>query len=180
MHESYKAMPFTITTHHDEVINNNEPWENHPAYDTTETRFCIVDVNTGEVLDDAQGYGYKTAQKAYAGYSYKNRDKSKDNERLAKKKHIKNWMKQNKSFIKLMDAYAFEIAKGTMAPDDKFDVKFIKNLGQSLFLWDEYPREGLDSTCLCLCQDSSAIYPSHPNGCEHKPLHCPDTAPSRS
>ena len=35
-------------------------------------------------------------------------------------------MKQNKSFIKLMDAYAFEIAKGTMAPDDKFDVKIYK------------------------------------------------------
>lgn len=143
MHESYKAMPFTITTHHDDVINNNEPWENHPAYDTTETRFCIVDVNTGEVLDDAQGYGYKTAQKAYAGYSYKNRDKSKDNERLAKKKHIKNWMKQNKSFIKLMDAYAFEIAKGTMAPDDKFDVKFIKNLLKSEGLEPDFTAKEL-------------------------------------
>ena len=64
MCEAYKAVPFTKITHHDAVINNDEPWENHPAYDTRETRYYIVDVNTGEVLDDAQGYGYKTAQKA--------------------------------------------------------------------------------------------------------------------
>ena len=128
MNQAYKAMPFTVTTHHKEVTNGEEPWENHPAYDTSKTRYCIVSIETGEVLDDAQGYGYKTAQKAYAGFAYKNRDKSKDKERLAKKKHIENWMKQNKSFIRLMDAYALDIAKGTMAPDDKFDAKFVKNL----------------------------------------------------
>lgn len=42
MHKSHKAIPFTITTHHDEVINNNEPWENHPAYDTTIKRQDFV------------------------------------------------------------------------------------------------------------------------------------------
>jgi len=150
MCEAYKAVPFTKITHHDAVINNDEPWENHPAYDTRETRYYIVDVNTGEVLDDAQGYGYKTAQKAYAAYSYKTRDKSKDNERLAKKEHIKNWMKQHKPFVNLMDGYAFEMAKGTMAPDDKFDAKFIKKLlkseglepdftaGELLKVWRDY------------------------------------------
>lgn len=40
-------------------------------------------------------------------------------------------MRQNKSFVKLMDTYAFEIAKGTMAPDDKFDAKFVKNMLKS-------------------------------------------------
>lgn len=30
-----------------------------------------------------------------------------------------------------MDAYAFEMAKGTMAPDDKFDAKFVKGLLKS-------------------------------------------------
>lgn len=33
-------------------------------------RYVIVDIDTGEILDDAQGYGYRTAQKAYAGYNY--------------------------------------------------------------------------------------------------------------
>lgn len=150
MHEAYKAVPFTKITHHDAVINNDEPWEDHPAYDTRETRFYIVDTNTGEVLDDAQGYGYKTAKKAYAAYSYKNRDRSKDNERLAKREHIKAWMKQHKSFVNLMDGYAFEMAKGTMAPGDKFDARFVKQLlksdgletdftaGELLRVWRDY------------------------------------------
>ena len=128
MDKTYKAIQYKVTTHHDVVVDKEEPWNNSPAYDTFEMRYCIVSTDTGEVLDDAQGYGYKTAQKAYAAFAYKNRDKSKDKERLARKRHIEQWMKQNKSFVKLMDSYAFEIAKGTMAPDDKFDAKFVRNL----------------------------------------------------
>lgn len=128
MDKTYKAIQYKVTTRHDAVVDKEEPWNNSPAYDTFEMRYCIVSTDTGEVLDDAQGYGYKTAQKAYAAFAYKNRDKSKDKERLARKRHIEQWMKQNKSFVKLMDSYAFEIAKGTMAPDDKFDAKFVRNL----------------------------------------------------
>lgn len=128
MDKTYKAIQYKVTTHHDAVVDKEEPWNNSPAYDTFEMRYCIVSTDTGEVLDDAQGYGYKTAQKAYAAFAYKNRDKSKDKEHLARKRHIEQWMKQNKSFVKLMDSYAFEIAKGTMAPDDKFDAKFVRNL----------------------------------------------------
>ena len=71
----------------------------------------IVSVDTGEVLDDVQGYGYKTAQKAYVGYSYKNRDKSKDKAKQKKVNKIKKWMKENKSFIKYLEVIAFEIMK---------------------------------------------------------------------
>jgi hypothetical protein len=49
-------------------------------------RFVVVDNETGEVLDDAQGYGYKTAQKAHVAWAYKTRDKSKDAEKMKKKK----------------------------------------------------------------------------------------------
>ena len=38
-----------------------------------EKRYVIIDANTGELLDDAQGYGFKTAQKAYASYGYKSK-----------------------------------------------------------------------------------------------------------
>jgi hypothetical protein len=31
----------------------------------------MMDTETGEILDDAQGYGFKTPQKAYAAYHYK-------------------------------------------------------------------------------------------------------------
>lgn len=125
---TYKAMPYEAITHHEAINDRCEPWNNRPAYDTKEIRFCIISTETGEILDDAQGYGYKTAQKAYAAYSYKTRDKSKDKEKAERKKHIKQWMKEHKSFVKLMDIYAFEIAKGTMAPDDKFDAKFVKEM----------------------------------------------------
>lgn len=39
-----------------------------------EKRYVVVDKNTGEVLDDAQGYGYKTKKNAYSAYYYKYRD----------------------------------------------------------------------------------------------------------
>lgn len=42
-----------------------------------EDRFVIIDEDTGEVVDDAQGYGYKTAQNAYRACGYKNRPKEK-------------------------------------------------------------------------------------------------------
>ena len=109
-------------------MDKDEPWNNEPSYDVSETRFRIVSTDTGEVLDDAQGYGYKTAQKAYSAYAYKTRDKSKDKEKIVKKKHIQQWMKEHKSFVKAMDDTAFEIAKGTWGPDDKFDVKLIKEM----------------------------------------------------
>lgn len=36
----------------------------------SETRYIIVDDN-GKIIDDAQGYGYKTYQNAYKSYYYK-------------------------------------------------------------------------------------------------------------
>ena len=91
-------------------------------------RFCIVSTDTGEILDDAQGYGYRTAQKAYSAYAYKTRDKTKDKEKQAKKKHIQQWMKEHKSFVKAMDDTAFEIAKGAWSPNDKFDASLVKEM----------------------------------------------------
>lgn len=90
-------------------------------------RYIIVDAETGAVLDDAQGYGYKTVQKAHAAFAYKIR-KSKDAAKKAKEKHIKNWMKENRSFVELMDTFAFEIAKGSWGPDDKFYAKLVKKM----------------------------------------------------
>lgn len=43
-----------------------------------EARYVIVDAATGEVLDDAQGYGYKSAQRACAGFGYLTKDKTTD------------------------------------------------------------------------------------------------------
>ena len=71
--------------------------------DRIEKRYVIADTESGEIVDDAQGYGYKTAQKAYAAWSYKSRDKSKDKEKAEKERIIAKWMKENKGFVRLLD-----------------------------------------------------------------------------
>lgn len=38
-------------------------------------RYIIVDVETGEILDDAQGYGYKSKVNAYKSFGYRNKRK---------------------------------------------------------------------------------------------------------
>lgn len=67
-----------------------------------EWKFVVVDVDTGEVLDNAQGYGYKTKQKAMAAWNYKTRDRSKDAAKKAKEKLIKDWMRHHKGFVDTM------------------------------------------------------------------------------
>ena len=62
-------------------------------------RYVVVDQETGEILDNAQGYGHKSKQKAHAAYAYKTRDKSKDKENQEKRNHIKKWMKEHKGFV---------------------------------------------------------------------------------
>lgn len=109
----------------------------------------VVDVDTGEVLDNAQGYGYKTKQKAMAAWNYKTMDRSKDAAKKAKEKLIKDWMRHHKGFVDTMGQYCLEIeckrsstggetmpASGTRerssryhgGPDDKFDTKFVKQM----------------------------------------------------
>ena len=56
--------------------------------DKAEIRYVIKNMESGEIVDDAQGYGYKSAQKAYAGWAYKNRDKSRDSEKAEKERMI--------------------------------------------------------------------------------------------
>lgn len=99
-----------------------EPW------DMPEPRYRIISTETGEILDDAQGYGYRTAQKAYAGYSYKTRSKTDRKRRQTKTRHIEHWLDQHRDFLDLMDETAFEIAKGSWGPDDRFDAKLVRQL----------------------------------------------------
>ena len=100
-------------------------------------RYAIKDMESGEIVDDAQGYGYKSAQKAYAGWAYKNRDKSRDTERAEKEIIISKWVKENRTFIRLLDTLAFEIVKGSHAPEDKDDVNSVRKLLEehSVLFW---------------------------------------------
>ena len=52
-------------------------------------------------------------------------------------------MKEHKSFIKAMDEVAFEIAKGSWAPNDKFDTKQVKELLKQFELEPEFTASEL-------------------------------------
>lgn len=73
-------------------------------------RYIVVSTETGEVLDDAQGYGYKSVQNAYAAYGYKNR--TPEQKKKSKKEYgvVREWIRQNKeAFVdikeNLLDAW---------------------------------------------------------------------------
>ena len=90
-------------------------------------RFVVVDSETGEILDNAQGYGYKTARNAHRAWAYKNRDKSKDLEKKQRQEEAIAWLRKHKGFCEAMDQFCFEIeVKKSWGEDDKFDSKFVK------------------------------------------------------
>lgn len=123
MEKEYVAMPVKIKRQIEDLVDDSKK-----TYSYTETRYYIVKKDTGEILDDAQGYGYKTAQKAYAAYAYKIESKSTRKKTAKKSREIKKWMNEYEGFVSMMDECAFQIAKGSMAPEDKFNAKFVQNM----------------------------------------------------
>ena len=88
----YKVVPFPMGTCWDE-------------------RWCVVDAETGEVLDDAQGYGFKTAKKAHAAWRYKTRS---DPERILiaqKKEVVRDWCKEHPQIVSRLEDEAFYALK---------------------------------------------------------------------
>ena len=78
-----------------------------------EPRYIIVDEETGEILDDANGYGYKTKQAAHKGWAYKSKPK-KEKDKI-NKQHliIMSWMKENKKVVSgLEDLYFYAFKDG--------------------------------------------------------------------
>ena len=72
-----------------------------------EKRYIVIDAETGEILDDAQGYGYRSIRNAYSAYA------------------------EHKSFARDMEKYAFEIEyKRSWGPDDHFDAAFVQKMLQ--------------------------------------------------
>ena len=91
-------------------------------------RFVVVEKESGKLLDDAQGYGYRSIKKAHAGYGYKNRDKSKDREKKEKKKAVESFIRHNRAFMDNLEDLAFHIAKGSYGPEEKLDAKTLNRL----------------------------------------------------
>lgn len=58
-------------------------------------RFVIFDTESGTVVDDAQGYGYKSAQKAYAAWNYKTKSYAELKNSAKTQKTIRKWSYNN-------------------------------------------------------------------------------------
>lgn len=52
-------------------------------------RYIIINPNTGEILDDAQGYGYRSPQKAHAAWNYKHPSSKSSHNRKVNKQYLK-------------------------------------------------------------------------------------------
>lgn len=87
-----------------------------------EPRYVIVDEETGEILDDANAYGYKTKQAAHKGWAYKS--KSKGEKDKINKQHliIMNWIKENKKIVSGLENLYFYAFKDGVDVTNK-DVK---------------------------------------------------------
>lgn len=87
-----------------------------------QNRFAIADL-TGKIIDDAQGYGYKTAPSAHRAASWKLKGgKEKD---ASQKKQYKKWLKENpahevavKTFNEYMEWNVKEIARKELTLED--------------------------------------------------------------
>ena len=90
--------------------------------DKYDPRYAIMDVETGEILDDAQGYGYKSASNAYSAYAYKTRDKTKDKEKKARINQIKQFLKEHKGMVSDIEYLEFDYIKN----NEKFGAKDMK------------------------------------------------------
>lgn len=93
-----------------------------------ESRYVVVDAQTQQVLDDAQGFGYRTKRRAHTGYAYKNRYPPELQTKWQKEVFIQNWMCDHAEFIQVMDQIYVEITKGAWGDKAVFDAKFVKKM----------------------------------------------------
>ncbi len=75
-------------------------------------RYIVVDEATGEVLDDAQGYGYKTVQNAHRAHAYKSVSPTEKRQRDSAKRRVQRWCGQHPEVVQHLDQAAFYAMKG--------------------------------------------------------------------
>lgn len=93
-----------------------------------EDRYVIVDKDTGEILDDAQGYGFRTAEKAYKCYHYKHRSQ----EQKDKEKVILEWITNHKDFVSNLEDIEFYLLKEGGTLNSKIVTELFKESGLSV------------------------------------------------
>lgn len=91
-------------------------------------RFVVIDAESGKVLDDAQGYGYKTAQKAIVAFKWKYNKKAQAWHK--KKKKVKKWLEENPEFDNELEDMLFQTQKAAYqgCDDAKLEVDDVQRL----------------------------------------------------
>lgn len=89
-----------------------------------EKRYVLIDIETGEIIDDAQGYGFHTPQKAYASYSYKLKQNGR---KTYNKKDFKKWIGEDKSHAKFIKNVSKSI-DDSIYYDEEMSSKEIKRI----------------------------------------------------
>lgn len=120
---------------------------------TLRNRGLIVDAETGEIFDDAQGYDTSPHRRHMLHMGTKLVIKAKT-KRRKKKRDLGNrkWMREHPDFVGLMDQTSFEIWKGSWRPDTRFDAKLVGEMfktngyetdftaGQLIRVWEKTNR----------------------------------------
>ena len=91
-------------------------------------RYIILDKHTGEILDDAQGYGYKSPSKAYAAWAYTHRSKEQKKNDAAKKKQITKWLDENPDIVRGLFDLELDMVKGQTYPFTEVNTAFIRQV----------------------------------------------------
>ena len=89
-------------------------------FDPRDPRYIVVDAKTNEVLDDAQGYGFKSKQKAYACFGYKKGSKKRQEKERLIRAFLKEYPCIKDEYCQLMDIWWVDIAKGSI-PEKPID-----------------------------------------------------------
>lgn len=63
-------------------------------------RYVVVDEATGEIVDDAQGYGYTSAQNAHRAHADKSMPPKKKRQRDAAKRQVQRWCARHPEFMR--------------------------------------------------------------------------------
>jgi hypothetical protein len=76
-----------------------------------EKRYVVVDAATGDVVDDVQGYGYRTAQNAHRAHAYKSMPPKKKRQRDAAQRQVRRWCAAHPEFMQQVESAMFYALK---------------------------------------------------------------------
>ena len=74
-------------------------------------RYVVVDEATGEIGDDAQGYGYRTGQNARRAYCYKSMPPKQKSQLNAVKREVERWCAAHEEFMGHVEQVMFHAMK---------------------------------------------------------------------